>query len=193
MHIRYEVLNPADIDLGEGQSVLDYWERVRGAAIAPAWLHQFKLTDLPTHVVPGMTVIDRVDGGQNFFYRFWGTNHTTMKGFEMTGKTVDQAPNKDIQRIVTRQLETVIQRRLPTVFLYTVDYPRRHRPTEFVLRLPLSDDGVTVDRIATFQDLASPSARWELVLDTLLPDRSCSGGRLDLHTAPMPLTRRSVP
>ena len=176
MHIRYDILDTTDVDLGEGQSVLDYWNRVRGDAFAPVWSHQFKLTDLPCHIVPGMTVVDRIDGGQNFSYRFWGTNHMAMKGFEMTGKTVDQTPNKDIQRIATRQFETVIQRRRPTVFLYTIDYPRRHRPSEFVLRLPLSDDGVTVDRIATFQDLNSPSARWEMILDNLLPDRPYSGG-----------------
>ena len=177
MHIRYDILDTTDVDLGEGQSVLDYWNRVRGDAFAPVWSHQFKLTDLPCHIVPGMTVVDRIDGGQNFSYRFWGTNHMAMKGFEMTGKTVDQTPNKDIQRIATRQFETVIQRRRPTVFLYTIDYPRRHRPSEFVLRLPLSDDGVTVDRIATFQDLTSPSARWEMIIESLLPERPCGGSQ----------------
>ena len=60
MHIRYEILDTTDIDLGEGQSVLDYWNRVRGDAFAPVWSRQFKLTDLPCHIVPGMTVIDRL-------------------------------------------------------------------------------------------------------------------------------------
>ncbi|PIW26805.1 MAG: hypothetical protein COW30_13190 [Rhodospirillales bacterium CG15_BIG_FIL_POST_REV_8_21_14_020_66_15] len=176
LEIRYEVLEVTDIDLGEGRAVLDYWERVRGDAFAPAWSRQFRLTELPTRVVPGMTVIDRVDGGQTFYYRFWGTHHMAMKGFEMTGKTIDQAPNKDIQRIGTRQLETVIQRRRPTVFLYTIDYPRRHKPSEFILRLPLSDDGETVNRVASFQDLTSPTARWEILHDALLPDRPYGGG-----------------
>lgn len=176
MLIHYDILDVADIDLGEAQPVLDYWNRVRGDAFAPAWSDQFRLTDLPPLLVPGMTVIDRVDGGQNFYYRFWGTNHMTMKGFEMTGKTIDQTPNKGIQRIGTRQLETVIQRRRPTVFLYTIDYPKRHRPTEFILRLPLSDDGTTVNRIASYQDLTSATARWDVVHNTLMPNRPFGGG-----------------
>ena len=176
MNVRYEVLEVTDLDLGEADAVLNYWDRVRGAAFAPAWSTQFRLTDLPTAVVPGMTVIDRIDGGQNFFYRFWGTNHMAMKGFEMTGKTIDRSPNKDIQRIGTRQLETVIQRRRPTVFLYTIDYPKRHRPAEFILRLPLSDDGVTVNRVASYQDLTSTTARWDVVHSALLPDRPFGGG-----------------
>jgi hypothetical protein len=167
MSIRYDVLDAGEIDLGRAQTVLEYWDRVRGDAFAPAWVSQFKLPDLPVRLVPDMTVIDRVDSGQNFYYRFWGSNHAVMKGFEMTGKTIDETPNKEIQRIGTRQLETVVQRRRPTVFVYAIDYPRRHKPTEFILRLPLSDDGTTVNRIVSYQDLASDSAKWDLLIDQI--------------------------
>ena len=163
--LRYDVLEATDIDLGRGRVVLDYWHQARGDAFAPAWQTQFRLTDLPVNIVPDMTVIDRSDCSAAFLYRFWGTNHVVMKGFEMSGKTIDQTPTKTIQTIGTKQLETVVQRRRPTVFLYTIDYPLRQRPAEFILRLPLSDDGVKVNRIASFQDLSSSGARWKDLFD----------------------------
>ena len=169
LDIRYDVLETSDIDLGIGQDVLDYWNRLRGEAFAPAWSDQFKLTDLPIQIVPDMTVIDVIDGGANFYYRFWGTNHVVMKGFEMSGKTIDQTPNETIQKIGTHQLRTVIERRRPTVFLYSIDYPRRHKPAEFILRLPLSSDGETVDGIVSHQDLSSSGAQWESLFENVWP------------------------
>ena len=169
LDIRYDVLETSDLDLGVGQEVLDYWDRLRGEAFAPAWSNQFKLTDLPTQIVPDMTVIDIIDGGRNFYYRFWGTNHVVMKGFEMSGKMIDQTPNEMIQEIGTRQLQTVIERRRPTVFLYSIDYPRRHKPAEFILRLPLSSDGEAVDCIVSHQDLSSSGAQWETLFEKVWP------------------------
>ena len=166
---KYEVLEVDDVDLGTGQLVLDYWNRVRGDAFAPVWQKAFKLSDQPSAIVPDMTVIDRRVDDQTFFYRFWGTNHVVMKGFEMTGKTIDQTPNKTIQRIGTRQLETVIQRRRPTVFLYTIDYPKRHKPAEFILRLPLSNNGVDVTAVVSHQDLNAEGARWENLFKAVWP------------------------
>ena len=176
MEVRYETLESHAVDLGDGAVVLDYWNRVRGDRFAPAWGSQFRLTDLPTSIVPNLTVIDRIDGGHNFFYRFWGTNHATLKGFEMTGKTIDRTPSRAIQQIATRQLETVIQRRRPTVFLYSVDYPNRHRKAEFVLRLPLSTDGTRVDGVVTYQDLTSPAAHWDEVVQMVWPERHAHDG-----------------
>ncbi|MEQ8507193.1 MAG: hypothetical protein RIB80_17870 [Rhodospirillales bacterium] len=171
MELKYEILEVDDIDLGPAQTVLDYWNSVRGGAFAPAWMRQFRLSDLPPRIVPDMTVIDRIDAGQNFYYRFWGTNHVLMKGFEMTGKTIDQTPNKTIQHIGTRQLEITFQRRRPTVFLYSIDYPSRHRPTEFILRLPLSDDGAAISGFASFQDLNAADARWETLMENVWPEQ----------------------
>jgi len=170
MQIDYEILETHDIELGAASRVLSYWNAARGGRFAPAWQRDFSLMGLPLDLIPCMTVIDRVDGGQTYFYRFWGTRHVSMKGFEMTGKTVEQTPNKAIQRIATRQLEAVVQRRRPTVFLYKIDYPARHRAAEFVLRLPLSDDGETVNRIVTFQDLDNAEMEWEVVMRNVWPD-----------------------
>lgn len=170
MQIDYEVLETNDIDLGAASRVLDYWSASRNGHFAPAWQRDFRLVDLAPDLIPCMTVIDRIDGGQNYYYRFWGTRHAAMKGFEMTGKTIDQTPNKAIQRIATRQLETVVQRRRPTVFLYKIDYPTRHRAAEFVLRLPLSDDDETVNRVVAFQDLDNAEMDWETVMQTVWPE-----------------------
>ena len=164
----FDALDPRDVDLGPAADILAYWERVRGDRFAPAWQRDFNLFDLPSTLIPCMTVIDRIEGGGNFRYRFWGTCHVAMKGFEMSGKNFDELPNRAIQAMGTRQLEIVIQRRRPTVFVYKLDYPGRQRLTEFNIRLPLSDDGETIDRFVSYQDLNSVGADWEDAMENLM-------------------------
>ena len=175
--IHFEVLEPDAADMGAASQILAYWEQARGDRFAPAWQRDFRLLDLPVDAIPCMTVVDRIRDGKAYFYRFWGTRHAILKGFEMTGKTVEATPNRTIGALAAQQFDAVIRRRRPTVFLYKIDYPARRRLAEFVLRLPLSDDGETVDRIATFQDLISVGRDWQEAVAKIwqMPEQKTAG------------------
>ncbi|MEK9671723.1 MAG: hypothetical protein VW268_04370 [Rhodospirillaceae bacterium] len=93
-----EIPDIAEIALGAAQDVFYYWTRARGAAFAPACNLAFKLTDLPSADIPGITIVYVLPLGNPglYRYRYWGTGHTSQKGYEMTGKTLTDAPSPAI-------------------------------------------------------------------------------------------------
>jgi len=47
----------------------------------------FKLIDLPARILPTTHLVDVVDGGREFRFRYWGSGMTEFLGYEATGKT----------------------------------------------------------------------------------------------------------
>ena len=144
----------------ESRIIYDVWDQARGEKFAPALGKDFKIDELDVSVIPSLTIVDVVDGGQDFFYRFWGTRNVEVKGLEMSGKFMSEGPLPQVIEYGHQQLSALIQRREPTAFIYVGPYnsPVQHRQTTF--RFPLSSDGETVDGILSYQDLEHQSVAW---------------------------------
>lgn len=165
--VQYQILTPGEVDLGRAGRVFEYWESCRGSAIAPRWGSDFRLYELPADILPNISVVDVLDGGERYYYRFWGTNNVVIKGFEMSQKYLEQSPVESVRTNGYHQFGVMVRERRPLVFLYEAVYRAEVNVGCVTLRLPLSSDGVTVDKIASYQDLNMRRNAWQNLFDTL--------------------------
>lgn len=137
---------PDDLD-----EVLSYWSHACRGAFAPAW-RDFRLVDLSNRVLPWaiITDIERDEGGavSQMRYRYWGTEWTRLYHQEMTGKAIDAFRYPELAESFKDQYLEVIQRREPVSFTTSYPTPSDVRADFTILRLPLSDDGETVNKVA---------------------------------------------
>lgn len=166
-NVPYRILTPEQIDLGPAARFLNFWNDCRGDRLAPRWGADFRLVDLPVDVLPNVSVVDVIDGGRRYFYRFWGSNNVVIKGFEMSQKYLEDSPASCIRANGVHQFGEVLRQRRPLVFLYESAYQHGLNVGCFTLRAPLSSDGEVVDKIASFQDLALRHDDWEELFGTL--------------------------
>ncbi len=121
-----------------------HYEARRGTRAIPSW-RDFDVVDLAPWL-GNLSLIEVVDDGVEFQYRVMGTNIVNEIGFDMTGKRLS-AIETDWRDGFMEELRGVVQRR--EAYRLTRTDRDRHRK-HVVLRqlfLPLSSDGVAVDRL----------------------------------------------
>jgi hypothetical protein len=161
-----ENLPPVEIDdarlheTTESKSIYDVWDRARGTKFAPAFGRDFKIDELDVSIIPCLSIVDVIDGGQDYFYRFWGTRNVEVKGLEMTGKYMSEGPLPQVIKYGHEQFSALIQRREPTAFVYVGPYKSPIQRQQTTFRSPLSSDGETVDGILSYQDLNHQTLDW---------------------------------
>lgn len=143
------------------RTVLTYWSDVRGDRLAPAW-GEFDLLGLPSNIIPSMTVVDLIHGDEpNFRYRFWGTRQAAFKARDYTGLTVRDLRPDGVALAVIDQYKAVLRARAPLVFRHNVQSAKKGIPLEqTTIRLPLSDDGETVNKFASY--CSYPNSMYEV-------------------------------
>ena len=154
------ILDPRDVLCGESSQVLAYWERNKGEALAPAWRRDFRLEDLASEIIPNMMVVDVIDGGRDYRYRFWGSNNTLHKGYEMSGKLLSASPTKTAVMQGMKQFAEVIRQKKPMAIIYELSFKDYQPGDQITFRFPLSGDGITIDKIVTYQDLSHKPENW---------------------------------
>ena len=138
-----------DIDIPSLKEFLAYWETLRGEGVGPSW-EDFNLLALDPKVIPYIIVVDVLRDPLNFLIRFWGTAHVTAKGFDKTGKMVDDPPRFRGTSAFNEYSQMVKEKR-PLASKGMVKFPHLDRLpfTQTVLRLPLSDNGMEVDKFVS--------------------------------------------
>jgi len=153
---------------GGAAVVLTHWNRARGDRFAPAFGRDFHLDDLPVDIIPSLTVVDVLRGGEDYFYRFWGTESVVRKGFEMTGKRLSEAPTREGRKIGFEQYGAVLAERKPLAIVYNATYLSSAAASrQLTFRFPLSGDGERIDKIITYQNLRQHPADWEDLYDEM--------------------------
>jgi len=129
---------------------------VKGESFAPTW-KRFNLPGLNPKLVPYVIVADAIRDGAgdevvDFVIRFWGTGQTEWKGADKTGKRTRDFPQfrgpegwEEYLRVV-REKRPIASR--DTV--YREQYGKRVNIEQIQVRVPLSDDGIHVTKVATF-------------------------------------------
>ena len=145
-----------EIDLADNpihafNAILNYWELQRGSAFAPTWAN-FHLIDLPPQILPYAVVADLRLQDDMVSYRYYGSGMATIHGFELTNKTSNDIEPAGLREHIVRQYRQVAETRAPQLFATEITVKKGVRLQHLVLRLPLSDDGVTVDRVFTAED-----------------------------------------
>ena len=140
--------------------VYRYWEAKRAGRFAPAW-DEFHLVDLPSDIIPYIRVADVINDGDDFLYLFWGTGLATIRAMDRTGMRLSA-----IKSLRTETALAEYRRIVQDKSCFTIVYDARsgegrlslHAPS---IRLPLSSDGETVDKIVCYTDFDTDGAEWQ--------------------------------
>lgn len=142
-----------EIETPEIAAFVAFWESLKGSRFAPSW-EDFRLVDLPAEVIPRIVVVDVLRDPLDFLVRFWGTGHVDRKGIDKTGKKVSETRDQRGWRVYD-EYAWVVRERKPLASVDTVDlrdYNELLPFTQRVVRLPLSSDGETVDKVVSLAE-----------------------------------------
>ncbi len=147
--------------------VLDHWRALKGEKFAPSW-QQVELAALPPQLIPYVRIVDVVDDGAAFRYRFWGTGLADILGVELTSEEMVQ-PSLWPKGTGLDECLKVVSSGVPLGFIRRVtasEADRPFRPLEVSgLRLPLSSDGRLVDHILSICDFGPDRDAWKLFFE----------------------------
>ena len=164
----------ADAKLGP---MLRYWSakcRECGGLPRPS---DVDAAELPAGVLPYLTLLDVIDGGRTFRVRLVGTASAAAVGADHTGKYLDETMPSDVLDAALGRYRAAIAHRRPVLTLSDYDMLGGERVRNRMMVLPLSSDGITVDRLL---GVYGPSSNW-------LAQRALR----DLDTAPYLPPKRS--
>ena len=152
--VEYTVLNIEEIpcEFPEGSPLAETlvrWGMWAGTKPAPAW-KDVELYVLPAIVLPQTLVVDVVNGGNDFRYRFWGTEYTGHYGVDETGLLLSESLGPSFIDATRSQLLTVMARKAPCAFDVAIRAPRSGViQTKLNLRLPIMDTPGEVTKVMT--------------------------------------------
>ena len=93
-------------------------------------------------------VVDVEHTPLDFVYRYCGTAHVERKKIDRTGARLSEGHPEHRWKIILYEYEQVVTRRSPLAFRRGLDFADGRPAIEQVsLRLPLSSDGETIDKI----------------------------------------------
>ncbi|HEV2673601.1 MAG TPA: PAS domain-containing protein [Aliidongia sp.] len=130
--------------------LLDDWLRWRGERLMPS-----RRDFLPEEIryLLGNVILHEVASRDplRFRYRLIGSLIVARRGFDFTGRYLDELPSTDVRDVVMAINERVTRERRPLLWRFEMnDLDHRMRHCE-VLSLPLSADGVDVNIILAAQ------------------------------------------
>ena len=127
----------------------EYWLRKCGERRMPARA-DIDPTEMVPKWLPGICLVDVVPDERRYVYRLVGTGEVEMRGEDPTGKSVSEAffgPSADNALDCYHQ---VVDNRAPLLDASPFTTPNGRYVTEETIFLPLSEDGVTVNKILVY-------------------------------------------
>ena len=126
--------------------VLDQWRELDGEHLGCAWTG-FHLEEMPPELLPTTLVVDVHDDMSRNTFRFWGTGMYHIHGGDMTGKTVGELMPPEFRDAVLRSHAKIVAEPRAYVSEYGFERHGGFDHLQTALRLPLSDDGQSVNHI----------------------------------------------
>lgn len=149
------------VEIETFRQVLELWHELKDQRFAPPW-QASAMIQLPSDVLPFLTVVDVQTAPEDYVYRLWGTGHTAIKGFDLTGRSVLAYDAPDLGRVIFDEMREVVAAREPLAFRHDVlPQPDRLSLYQDTLRLPLSADGETVTQVLSYADWRSRGDEWK--------------------------------
>jgi len=127
------------------RDVFAYWDKLRGARIAPA-RREIRPDQIPRAMLPSLFIIEVIAGPkQQFRYRLFGTEVTKEYGSDPTGKFAHEVDLDSIADRIIGIYETVAATAQPSIKKWRYAKSDGRVLDYESLILPLSDDGATVN------------------------------------------------
>ncbi len=152
--IEYTILNieeiPCTFPVGSPLAdTLALWRDWAGGRTAPTW-RDVELYNIPPVVLPQTLVVDVIDGGNDYKYRFWGSDYTAHYGIDETGLLLSKSIGPSFIEATRSQLQVVLDRHAPCAFDVAIRAPRSGIvQTKINLRLPIMDTPSEVTKVLT--------------------------------------------
>lgn len=152
-HIRFKRLDLNDHSFPDLRETCNYWsaKKEQSRGIAPPW-PDFNLLDLPAELLPKICVVDIKQEPLDFTYRYWGTAVTNMHHYDLSGKSVKSLTPPDYAQCIWDQYNVVYSTMAPQTFLTEVPLDSGFNTFYIAMRLPLSSDGKTIDKILAAEE-----------------------------------------
>ncbi|WP_395020705.1 PAS domain-containing protein [Dongia sp.] len=131
--------------------IYTYWLSKRGGRTMPRRA-DLDPTEIPPHLLPGITLVDVVADPRRYVYRLVGTKEAEVRGYDPTGKSVGEAFFGENAEDATECYDRVVETRAPVLDpVPFLERRRGYRGAESMF-LPLSNDGIAVNMILVFFD-----------------------------------------
>ena len=128
---------------------LELWKNWADGRAAPTW-RDVDLMQLPSTLAPQTLVVDVIDGGRDYRYRYWGTMYTDQFGFDDTGNLLSNSVGPNFIQMAREQLRKVVDDAKPHAFDVAIRAPRTGlQQTKINLRLPIMDEPSVVSKVIT--------------------------------------------
>lgn len=147
-------------------ALYDYWCSKRGNRPMPSRADVDPL-EIPARLLPCLCLVDVVDDARRYVYRLVGTAEVQARDYDPTGKSVAEAFYGPDATNALFWYDKVVATKAPLLDTETFVATNGRYATEETLFLPLSDDGVTVNKImvfSPFRDVLDPNATEQLDL-----------------------------
>lgn len=130
---------------------LEYWQGLPAHAdTAMPLKSSFELMRVPAPVLPTTHVVDVLDGGRAFRYRFWGSGFRSFLGYDGTGMSTDDLIPVEIRDPVRKAYLDVVTARRPLAMLS--EFARGDNPRQGFqrfIRFPLAAEDGSVAQVVS--------------------------------------------
>ena len=152
MKVEHSLAREAPVFPPSLKQVYDLWLQLAGDNFAPSW-RDLRLNSLPPEMIPWAVVLDVIDGGDDFRYRFYSAERASLRNKDYTGSLLSEYEPPEFRKKVYGEYHKVLDAREPVLFTTTVSVPNietwreNEHKTYALLRMPLTGDGETIDRM----------------------------------------------
>lgn len=153
--IDYDTQSIDDLGSEDLSRALILWESWCDGREAPAW-PDIDLPSIPAALLPLTTVVDVIDGGQDYVYRYWGSGLTKLYGRDETGCNLSNLSVSRSRQLRFEQFDRVVATRIPHVFMTAFAEAEKTYARKQNLRLPICDETKTVTKILSLSTMRSP-------------------------------------
>ncbi len=133
------------------QAALAYWRSLPASAAGMPLARDFELMRLPADLLPTTHLVDVLNGGEDFRFRFWGSGFRAYFGYDGTGRTTAELNPLEIREPVCAVYRAVVADPRPVAQLSEFNRGEISPQKGFqrILRLPLAAPDGSVQRIAS--------------------------------------------
>lgn len=147
------------------KQLIAYWQRKHRGTKLPA-RRDIDPAELKP-ILAQLLLIDVLREPLDFRYRLAGTLSYDIFGYDLTGKRVRDIEPAEWAEMVWRSLEAIVSTREPQYVRLDFETPEGNRRSYRVVRLPLADDGETVDCIVLMSDFGLEPREFRAHLDAV--------------------------
>lgn len=134
------------------KAALAYWESLKKTEpLSIPVFQDFDLAYLPFESLPTTHIVDVLNGGQDFKYRFWGSGFRSYLGYDGTGMSTRDLKPTEIADPVRAAYQTVVNNPRPFAMISEFQRGTTAPITGFqtFIRFPLADQDGNVSRIVS--------------------------------------------